>query len=143
MSFAQPTTAGGPVRRAAVPLAPMLDVLFLLLIFFATTSTFRTAEQQIDVELPAAQTGTEPQTAGGRTLVNVRADGSVEVFGRDVTVGQLNQMLSRIVADTPDERVFVAGDQGVVYGRVMEVVDAIRGAGVDRVHFAVQPADAE
>jgi len=140
VSFARPRQ---PTRRATVPLAPMLDVLFLLLIFFATTSTFRAEEQQIDVNLPIAQTASAAEPLETELLVNVRADDTLVVGGRAVTIDQLRAMLRQITADFPNERVIIRGDQAVNYGRIVEVMDAARSANVRQIHFATIQAAPE
>lgn len=138
MSFAAPNRAS---MRKAVPMAPMLDVLFLLLIFFATSSTFRAAEQQIDVNLPLAQAAESFDPVRTEVLVNVRPDGALVVSGRQVTVARLRQLLAQLVADFPNERVIIRGDREVPYGRVVEVMDTARAVGIRQVHFAtVRPA---
>jgi len=137
MSFAQPRQ---PSRRVTVPLAPMLDILFLLLIFFATTSTFRAEEQQIDVNLPIARTAAAAEPLKTEVLVNVMNDGSLLVGGQDVSIAELRTMLLQLTADFPNERVIIRGDQTVNYGRIVEVMDAARAARVQQIHFAtVQP----
>jgi len=140
VSFAQPRQ---PTRRVTVPLAPMLDVLFLLLIFFATTSTFRAEEQQIDVNLPIAQTASAAEPLETELLVNVRADDTLVVGGRAVTIAELRAMLRQITADFPNERVIIRGDQAVNYGRIVEVMDAARAANVRQIHFATIQAAPE
>ena len=133
MSFARPRQ---PLRRAAVPLAPMLDILFLLLIFFATSTTFRAGEQQIDVNLPLAQTGQTREPTPTEVVVNIREDGSIVVAGRTMPLSQLRAMLSELVREFPNERVIIRGDETTQYGRVVEVMDTARLARVKEVRFA-------
>jgi len=135
MSFARPRQ---PERRSGVPLAPMLDVLFLLLIFFATSTTFRAGEQQIDVNLPVAQTGQSVEPLRTEVVVNIQQDGSIVVSGREVELGELRSMLVKLVERFPDERVIIRGDQSTNYGRIVEVMDAARVARVHEVRFATQ-----
>lgn len=138
MSFAAPTRA---TRRHGVPLAPMLDVLFLLLIFFATSSTFHAAEQQIDVNLPVAESAKAVDPVRTEVLINVRLDGAIVMGGREVTADEVGDILGQLVADFPNERVIVRGDREVPFGKVMAVMDTARAVGIRQVFFAtIRPA---
>jgi biopolymer transport protein ExbD len=139
MSFAEPRQ---PTRRSSVPLAPMLDILFLLLIFFVTTSTFRAEERLIDVNLPIAQTAAAMEPLKTEVLVNVRDDATLVVGGRTVSIDELRMILGELTRDFPNERVIIVGDKLVNYGRIVEVMDAARAAKVREIHFAtVLPTD--
>lgn len=133
MSFAAAPTN---LRRATVPLAPMLDVLFLLLIFFATTSSYRALEQQINVNLPLSQTAGSAQPSAHEVLVNISSTGELVVNGRTVGLEELRSMLAELARDYPNDRLIIRGDQSVAYGRVIAVMDAARAAGLYRIHFA-------
>ncbi len=136
MSFARPRQ---PLRRAAMPLAPMLDVLFLLLIFFATTTTFRAGEQQIDVALPVADTGQPRDTLSTQIVVNIQPDDRIVVADRVMPLHELRSLFARLVEDFPNERVVIRGDATANYGRIIEVWDAARLAGVRQVSLATMP----
>ncbi|NBB82321.1 MAG: biopolymer transporter ExbD [Alphaproteobacteria bacterium] len=135
MSFARPRQ---PQRRAGVPLAPMLDVLFLLLIFFATSTTFRAGEQQIDVDLPVAKTGQTVEPLRTEVVVNIKEDGSIVVSGRALELGELRSMLVKLVERFPEERVIIRADASARHGRVVEVMDAAELAQVGEVRLATQ-----
>lgn len=128
-------------RRPAVPLAAMLDILFLLLIFFVTTGSFRAEEQQIDVELPAAQAAGTIKPGRTELVINVRQDGAIVVGEAAFDAGVLGAMLEQLVRDFPDERVIIRGDREVSYHRIITVMDVARSAGVRNIYFAtVKPA---
>lgn len=139
MSFAQPKQ---PHRQGGIPLAPMLDVMFLLLIFFVVTSSFRAEEHQIDVELPSAE-ASEPQSAQrSEVVVNVAEDGAIMIGSAEYSPEQLEGVLARLVEDYPDERVIIRGDRESRYNRIVTVMDVARAAGVEHIYFAtVRSAD--
>lgn len=139
MSFAQPKQ---PHRRGGVPLAPMLDVMFLLLIFFVVTASYREEEHQIDVQLPSAEAA-EPLAAGrSEIVVNVREDGAIMLGPRQYTPADLQNVLEQLVDDYPDERVIIRGDRESRYERIVTVMDIARDAGVRHIYFAtVRHAD--
>lgn len=139
MSFAEPKQA---IRRSAVPLAPMLDVMFLLLIFFVVTANFRAEEHQIDINLPAAESGEPMSTQRSEVIVNVRADDTILVGAAEYSPEQLRAVLRQLIADYPDERVIVRGDSEARHGRIMTVVDLARAVGVRHIDVAtVKRAD--
>lgn len=133
MSFAEQPVRG---RHAGVPLAPMLDVLFLLLIFFVTTSSFRAEEQAVEVGLPTAETGASLEPLSTEVVVNITPDGRIVVANQEMAVEKLKAMLGQLVREFPDERVILRGDKQSTYERVIEVIDAARSAGVRHIHFA-------
>jgi biopolymer transport protein ExbD len=120
--------------RRGVPLAPMLDIMFLLLIFFVTTSSFRAQEQQIDIQLPASAT---------EIIVNIMADDSIRVGNSTYTPEALYKVMRQLVADYPDERVIIRGDRGSHTEALVRVMDVARSAGIQNIHIAtVKPASA-
>lgn len=133
MSFATPPAT---MRRATVPLAPLLDVLFLLLIFFATTSSYRAFEQQISVNLPLSQTAGADEPAPNEVLVNIQPTGALVVNGKTVSLVELKNLLGELARDYPNDRLIIRGDKSVEYGRVIAVMDVARAAGMNRISFA-------
>jgi biopolymer transport protein ExbD len=115
----------------------MLDVLFLLLIFFAATYSYRAArEQSIAMDLPVSQTAVDEPAARYDVRVNIDNDGRIIISGEPVTLDRLYEMLRDLSADYPDDRVIIGGDRSVAYGRVIAVMDAARAAGFSRVQLA-------
>ena len=132
MSFAQPMQ---PARRA-VPLAPLLDIMFLLLIFFVTTSNFRDVEQQLDVNLPAAQAAQSAQPASTEVVINVKADGTMTVANNVLTGDELYSLLRELVTQFPGERVIIRGDREVPYQHIVTAMDTANLAGVKDIRLS-------
>ena len=130
-------------RRAAVPLAPMLDILFLLIIFFVTTSSFHAEEQRMEVDLPKALTARPAEAVPTQVVINVKADGQIlvgpQVYQPDALLGMLRELL----ADYPNEQVIIRGDRDTRHHRIMKVMDVAQLAGVQKVHIAVVKPAAE
>lgn len=133
MSFARPAQ---PYRVGGVPLVPMIDLMFVLVIFFVTTMRFQTQEQQIDMKLPVAQTAGPAQPRRTEVIVNVKADGSLIVGDHPYELGSLQNMLGVLVKDFPDEQMILRGDKQVTYERIIEVMDAARSVGIRNIYFA-------
>jgi biopolymer transport protein ExbD len=126
-------------RDVGIDLTPMIDVVFLLLIFFLAATTFASEEVELDLRLPEAQTG-QAKDAGGQIVVNVFADGRLSVEGREVTLEALRQKLAAAVARDKQQAVLVRGDRAAQFGVGLQVLDACRLAKVTKVDFAALPA---
>ena len=119
-----------------MPLAPMIDILFLLLIFFVTTSSFRAEEQQIDVNLAATDSGRAAEARATEIVINVKDDGAILIGNRAFEPEALRAMLRQIVRDYPDEQVTIRGDKRVAYDHIIRVLDIVRSEQVRHIFLA-------
>lgn len=131
---AEPESAGG------IDLTPIVDVVFLLLVFFLVATTFREAERELDVELPAAASAAPLSAALREVIVNVDAEGRMIVAGRETTPDALVALVRDAVAVNPDRRVVVRGDRRAAYDAVMRALDACRTGGATRPFLDAAPA---
>jgi len=138
MNFSGRTRGGG---SAAVPLTPMLDVVFLLLCFFVTTQIYAQWETEIDVTLPTAETGALPERLPGEVIVNVLSDGSTVVNGRTLDREELKALMARLVELFPGQPVLVRADKATAYEHVIRVLDACRTSDIWNVSFATLAAE--
>lgn len=122
----------------AMNLTPMLDVVFNLLLFFLAATTFAREEVAMDLRLPQARSGAESK-GGHQLVVNVFADGRVQVDGRVVTIEALRQKLQAAAARDKDQAVLVRGDKQAQFGIGLQVLDACRLAKIGKVDFAALP----
>ncbi len=124
----------GPERPApSISIAPLVDCVFLLLIFFLLTSTFSQREA-VRIRLPAMTTSSTVEKEG--TVVVVERDGTISLGGRPLALGDLEEALRR--ARRGSDRALIVADRGVVFSRVTDVLDAARRAGVLRVAIATR-----
>lgn len=121
-------------QRKYFDLTPMIDVVFLLLIFFMLTSIY--AQQGLPVALPEAETakGLPKKTI----TVVVQQNGAFLVEGRAVASELLRSELSGLMAATAAEAVAVASDKGVPFGKVVEVLDNARSAGARNISVVAE-----
>ena len=119
-------------------LAPMIDIVFLLLIFFIVTWQFTRAETELSVSVPTAQEGADPQRQIGEIVINVLADGTIRVEGTTVDLVQLLDKLAEIAQKYENQPVRIRGDGGVPYQRIVEVIDTCQKAGIWNISFATQ-----
>jgi biopolymer transport protein ExbD len=130
------------LRKHAVPqhpgiqLAPLVDVLMLLLIFFLLTWNAARNENELDVKVPKASEAKEKSAPIGDVVVNVKADGSVVVNRRTLSGPELTDMLRSLVQLDADQAVVIRGDEGGAYRHVVNVLNICSEAGVTNVAFA-------
>lgn len=139
MSFTAPTRERlGPV----IPLAGMIDVMFLLLVFFMTASAFRDQERQIDVSLPQAR---EATATGDRMqiMITVDAEGKIHMAGSVYDFKTLAVRLAEYTKQFPNESVVVRGDRDCPWGTIVRVIDIAHGAGLRNVSAATTKLQSE
>jgi biopolymer transport protein ExbD len=115
----------------------LVDVLFILLIFFIATTTFRVATQQptgVKLSLPEAKTAEAVgKQKTSQLRVTVAADGSIYVDREKTTTGQLETVLKDAKAKDPAVVIELSADKDASYGTIVSVVDAARAAGIQNI----------
>jgi len=119
-------------------LAPMIDIVFLLLIFFIVTWQFTKSETELSVSVPTAKEGADPERQQGEIVINILTDGTIRVEGATVDLEQLLAKLAPIAAAFENQPVRIRGDGGVEYQRIVEVIDTCQKAGIWNISFATQ-----
>ena len=114
-------------RRVSLDISPLLDVVFLLLIFFLVTTTFM-PDASMDLELPESTTATQSEIAA--TVVTVGEDGGVQIDGDSVSMQELERTIAALLPEER-EKITVRADARVDYGVIVRIIDALRNAGVD------------
>lgn len=120
-------------------LTPMLDVVFNLLLFFLAATTFAKEEVELDLRLPQAASGQKAQVEAKEIVVNLMADGRMQVDGRAVTLEALRQKLEAAQKRDAKQSVLVRGDRAAQFGLGIQVLDACRLAKIGKVEFAALP----
>lgn len=123
-------------ERISFQIAPMVDVLLFLLVFFIMTWNFAKNEAEIDVRVPSAKEGKENRRPVGEVILNVRRDGSIMMNRRQMSAQELQETLAKIAKLYPDQAVVLRGDQDVDYKYVVEALDICRAANIWNVAFA-------
>ncbi|MDF1862105.1 MAG: biopolymer transporter ExbD [Verrucomicrobiales bacterium] len=123
-------------QGAELELAPMIDVVFLLLIFFIVTWQFARFERDMDISVPAAEEAQDTDRQAGEIIVNVREDGSIILNGRTVTEEELLSKLKAISEAYPDQAVILRGSSEANFQAIINVLDEIKKAGIWNVAFA-------
>ena len=111
-------------------ITPMLDVVFLLLTFFVTTSIYSQWENEIDIQLPTAETGVIPDRLPGEIIINIAQDGRVSVNQQDLTLDALKARLDRLSRYFPGQPVVLRADKETKYEHLIKVIDTCRKADI-------------
>ena len=123
---------------AEMQCAPILDVVFQLLIFFLVSFEFQRTELDMKVSVPSAQEGADPTRALGEIIVNVRESGEVMVENQTMTQAQLKEKLSAIAKQHKNQPIRLRGDAKCDYQTIVEVIDTCQKAGIWNISFATQ-----
>lgn len=114
----------------------MLDVVFLLLCFFITTSVFSQWELEVDVALPTAESSQTPDRLPGEIIINVARDGRVTINQRVHTRAELLDRLTRLAKAFPGQSVVIRADKETKYDDVIGVIDICRLSDIWNISFA-------
>lgn len=130
------------IQPIPLQLAPMIDVLFLLLLFFIITWNSARRETEIEISVPAADAGIDTKRKSvGEIVINVRKGGEIVVEGEKLTVEQLLSKLQLIAQVYKDQAVILRGDEKSEYQKVMNVLNTCQKAGIWNVSFATRPPE--
>ncbi|HIF30640.1 MAG: biopolymer transporter ExbD [Pirellulaceae bacterium] len=127
-------------EQPTLNLTPMIDIIFLLVIFFMVGTKFAEAERNVDVRLPQVESSQAPRTPPKRHIVTVAADGQILWDGHAVTVRELRGQLQRTRDVEGVVRVVLRGDGNSPYRNVAAVLNACRDEGVDELGMSVRLA---
>jgi biopolymer transport protein ExbD len=125
-----------PLHHPGIQLAPLVDVLLLLLIFFLMTWNAARNENELDVKVPKASSAKERSAPIGDVVVNVKSDGNVVVNRRTLNPVELTDLLKGLVQLNAEQAVVIRGDETGAYKNVVEVLNICSQAGVSNVAFA-------
>ena len=134
MNFRKNKRSGAP----AVQMASLMDVVFLLLCFFVTSSVFSQWETEVAITLPTAKSATIPGRMPGEIILNLNADGKVSVNGHALSLEEVTKRLTRIAENFPGQPVVIRADKTCSYETLMSLIDACRTANVWNFSLATE-----
>ena len=127
-----------PTEEATINLTPMIDVVFLLVIFFMVGSKFSEAESRIKVNVPGVGEMRSITRVPDERIVAIHLDGSVSLDDAPMSLGQLTQSLRQEHANYPGLKVAVRGEADGSQQQLVDVLQAVRVAGVEQIGIATK-----
>ena len=122
-------------EESDIDITPMMDVVFIMLIFFIVTATF-VKESGIDVTRPDAQTATKQNRVG--ILVAINEYNEILINRREVDINAVRANIERLHAENPQGGAVIQADKNAQTGTLVEVMDQIRLAGVQAISIAAE-----
>ena len=122
-------------NRAEINMGPLLDMVFILLIFFVITAQF-SEQTGVEVSRPSACSATV--TAREPTLVAITASNKLHIHGREVSFQSLFTILKREAVNSPELAVLIIGDKKSSLGTSVKVMDLCNRAGITKVSVAAE-----
>ena len=112
-------------------LMPLLDVVFLLLIFFLVATRFAEEDREMEMPLPDASEAMPLTVAPKEVFINIDAKGRFIVGGKEVEVAELEQVLMRAAANNPHQAAIIRADRNVPFQQVVTAGNLCKRAGVE------------
>jgi biopolymer transport protein ExbD len=126
-------------EEPGLPLTPLIDIIFILLIFYISISRMNQADSQLSVRIPTASAGETPSRTIGDVVINVGQDGTYLVNNQNLDAIQLRDRLARLAAIVPGQSVIIRSDGQAAWDAVCAVLDACALADIWNIKFAVLP----
>ncbi|HOK90684.1 MAG TPA: biopolymer transporter ExbD [Candidatus Hydrogenedentes bacterium] len=127
-----------------IPLAPLIDIVFLTLVFFMVITVYANLESEVDITLPTADSATASERTQGEIFINIKENGDIVVNERRMTLEELQEVLNRVARYFPGGAVIIRGDAAAHLGVAIAVLDCCRKADIQNVSFAaLTPEQAE
>lgn len=121
-------------------MAPMIDMVFLLLVFFMTVSNMAQAQNRVPLELPESEESRVPEDLSDRVAISVNTEGAVFFGATPVELDQLATMIEAMMAENPELRMQVRADAETPFREVRKVLKTCAAAGAYNVIYSTYEA---
>ncbi len=129
-------------QNAGFQMAPMIDIMFLLLVFFMVASIEAQLETKLPITVPTAETGEDTPRMPSELIINIDQEGRIFLNNSIQTPEQLQQVLQRLSSMLQGSPVIIRADAKTDYEDVIEVLDICRRVDIWNVRFATIPPEA-
>lgn len=125
-------------RAPSIIIVSMVDILVILLIFFVVSTTFRTDQPEVQINLPESKTAKEQPSELDHTLISIDADDEIKLDGKVVDAEALQTAVTDL-SPTKKSSIALKADQKSSFGVIIKVMDALKLAGVKNLPAFTQP----
>jgi len=120
-------------EEVGVQMAPLIDCVFLLLIFFLVAATLKKAHKEVEIELPHSAAAAETKSKYDTVIIEVTKDGTIYLEAQPVTQRLLHKRLREAAAENPDRRVRIDADRRTAFQHIVHVLDLCQFEGLNNV----------
>ncbi len=121
--------------QLSIEMTPMIDMVFLLLIFFLVATSFHQEEREMQIALPVAQSAGPISVVLRELVINVDRQSRIIVSGREISPEDLSGIVVDALAANPEQKVTIRGDRSVAYEAVVRVLDICKAGGIQEPYL--------
>ncbi|MDP4644773.1 MAG: biopolymer transporter ExbD [Opitutales bacterium] len=118
------------------PMTPMIDMVFLLLVFFMTVSTLAQADRRVKLDLPESSQSDVPEDLSDRGTISLDAEGAIYLGAQVRSLDEMQSAIQESLELNPDLRIHVRADQATAYSDIKKVLRACAEVGAYEVIYA-------
>jgi len=121
-------------------MAPMIDMVFLLLVFFMTVASVAKSQKQIDLDLPDSEESKIPEDASDRGILSIDAEGKFYIGDQTHSLEQVKAAITARIKENPELQVQIRADKNTEYEAVRKLLKAAAEAGAYEIIYATYEA---